>query len=623
MVAYSYLRFSSPQQASGDSVRRQVEKTEAWCRRNNVQLDQSMSLRDEGVSAYKGKHRENPDTHALAAFVSAVKSGRVQAGSYLVVESLDRLSREKIRPALMMLLNLIEAGVKVVQLMPAEMIFDEDVEPMQLMMAVMELNRGHSESAVKSERVGAAWAKKRADAWAKKVTRKLPGWVKAVGGEGREMKNTQPGEVRLVLDPTGAATVRRVFNMALAGNGVHAISLALNADKVPVMGRKQFKGRAVRWNETVVYHVLRSRATYGAFQPSKGRGSDRVAVGEPIADYYPAVIDRDTFLRAQAALKSRTKTGSGRRGKHINLLAGLLRDARDGGSLTYKNLKNRPSTLIPVGAKQGTGAVWSSYPAAILERGIRSKLAEVKASDIAGDNTRGNRVEALSARKAELVELVGAWEAKMGDVKIVDLVAANLSRLTGELETVNAELAEAQREAANPFSEAWGEARTLAAMNPDDDTDEMRTRIKAALRRCIESITCLFCGSKANRIAAVRVLFKNERARDYLFVYKLSKSNGKSTTPASFRAYTFRQRATLSVMHYDKPDTIEFTGIDLREPEDAAKIDRVLSEWDVTTPLRDLVEDASTPRDVKHWLAALEQGNEHVGIAPMLCDSEI
>src|SRR4051812_36382156 len=35
--------------------------------------------------------------HALAAFVAAVRSGRVQPGSYLIVESLYRLSREKIR----------------------------------------------------------------------------------------------------------------------------------------------------------------------------------------------------------------------------------------------------------------------------------------------------------------------------------------------------------------------------------------------------------------------------------------------------------------------------------------------------------------------------------------------
>src|SRR5262245_40062042 len=225
-TAYSYLRFSSPQQATGDSVRRQTEKTADWCRRNKVQLDASITLRDDGVSAFKGKHRENPDTHALAAFVNAVKTGRVPAGSYLVVESLDRLSREKIRPALTLLLNLIEAGVKVVQLIPLEAVYDEDVEPMQLMQAIMELNRGHSESKVKSERVGAAWARKRREAADRILTRRLPCWIRERDG-------------RLELIPDRAAVVRRVFKLAREGLGCTLIAKRLCADRVPIMGRKQ------------------------------------------------------------------------------------------------------------------------------------------------------------------------------------------------------------------------------------------------------------------------------------------------------------------------------------------------------------------------------------------------
>ncbi len=211
------------------------------------------------MSAYRGKHRENPDTHALAAFVAAVRAGRVQPGSYLVVESLDRLSREKIRPALTPMLNLIEAGVKVVQLLPVEVVYDEDVEPMQLLMAVMESNRGHSESKVKSERVGAAWAKKRRDAGERIVTRRLPGWIDYLDG-------------RLALDEGKAGVVRRIFALAAEGRGVHAIPAVLNSEGVPTMGRRVFRGREVMWNETVVYHVLKSRAAFGEYQPHKGRG---------------------------------------------------------------------------------------------------------------------------------------------------------------------------------------------------------------------------------------------------------------------------------------------------------------------------------------------------------------
>src|SRR5262245_59211221 len=116
-IAYSYLRFSKPDQAEGDSLRRQTADEDGpadWCRRNNVRLDTSITLRDCGKSAYTGAHRKNPDRHALAAFLKMVEDGKIPRGSYLIVENLDRLSREHIRPALTLLLNLIEAGVQIV-----------------------------------------------------------------------------------------------------------------------------------------------------------------------------------------------------------------------------------------------------------------------------------------------------------------------------------------------------------------------------------------------------------------------------------------------------------------------------------------------------------------------------
>src|SRR5947208_2900889 len=138
-TAYSYLRFSSPEQSKGDSIRRQTELRDQWLDRNGVMLNTTLTLRDEGISGFSGKHRENPDRHALATFLELVHAGRITRGSYLIVESLDRLTREHIRPALTLLLNLIDNGIRIVQLLPVETIYDEEVEPMTLMMAIMEL----------------------------------------------------------------------------------------------------------------------------------------------------------------------------------------------------------------------------------------------------------------------------------------------------------------------------------------------------------------------------------------------------------------------------------------------------------------------------------------------------
>ena len=84
-----------------------------------------------------------------------------------------------------LLLDLIQSGIRVVQLLPVETVYDAKSNPMHLMMAIMELSRGHSESAMKSERVGRAWQdkKRRAAENGEPLTARVPSWLRLVDGE--------------------------------------------------------------------------------------------------------------------------------------------------------------------------------------------------------------------------------------------------------------------------------------------------------------------------------------------------------------------------------------------------------------------------------------------------------
>ncbi len=539
-TAYSYLRFSSPQQSTGDSIRRQTEATARWCRENKVKLDTSISLRDDGVSAFKGKHRENADTHALASFVAAVKSGRVATGSYLIVESLDRLTREKIRPALTLLLNLIESGIKVVQLIPAMAVYDEDVEPMQLMMAVMELNRGHSESAVKSKRVGAAWKKKQENAATELVTKRVPGWIDHVDG-------------KLLLNEKKAAVVRRIFAATIAGTGLKDIARALNAERVPVFGRLAYRGRKVEWSTTAVYQVLISRATVGEYVPYAFRTTGRPPKGEPVSGYFPAAIDEKTWDAARGVSKRRGKVGRGRRGKHVNLFAGLLTDARDGGTLSYWHPGGRPASIISFGAKEGRGASWVSFPAAKFESGLVSQLAEVTAVDVLPGSADGTPVEALAGRITETDELIKLWTGNMDDPTIVNVVAAKLAELTNRRRVLAEELATAREEAASPLSETWGEFRSLAGLLETDTSDETRLKVRSALRRTVESVYCLIVPyNKAFKSAVVQVHFAGA---------------------ANFRCYFLTHRRGKPIEVWSA--VWSATGFDIRTPEGRAMAEKI------------------------------------------------
>src|SRR5689334_6886495 len=109
--AFSYLRFSRPEQMKGDSLRRQLEASAKYADEHGLELDES--LQDRGVSAYRGKNRTEG---ALARFLDRVRSGDVKRGSVLLVESLDRLSREQVMSALSLFLDIVRAGITIVTL---------------------------------------------------------------------------------------------------------------------------------------------------------------------------------------------------------------------------------------------------------------------------------------------------------------------------------------------------------------------------------------------------------------------------------------------------------------------------------------------------------------------------
>jgi hypothetical protein len=167
-----------------------------------------------------------------------------------------------------------DQGIVAVEPPPIVMEFRKPVNIQSLMSAIVELSRGHSGSAARSERVGAAWARKQREAASRVVTRRLPGWIRHDDG-------------KLAVDAKAARTVRQIFALARDGHGARGIAQLLNAERVPVFGRATFKGRPVAWSQTTVYHVLNSRAVVGDYVPYKCRGEGRKPPGEPVPGYFP------------------------------------------------------------------------------------------------------------------------------------------------------------------------------------------------------------------------------------------------------------------------------------------------------------------------------------------------
>lgn len=63
--AYSYLRFSTPEQQKGDSKRRQSTAAQEYAARHGLELDTALSFQDLGVSAFRGKNTEEGDLNGI------------------------------------------------------------------------------------------------------------------------------------------------------------------------------------------------------------------------------------------------------------------------------------------------------------------------------------------------------------------------------------------------------------------------------------------------------------------------------------------------------------------------------------------------------------------------------
>jgi DNA invertase Pin-like site-specific DNA recombinase len=558
-VAYSYIRFSHPDQAKGDSLRRQTEAAEAWCEKNHVRLDSSTTLHDLGKSAYTGAHRTNPDRHALAAFLKLVEAGKVPRGSYLVVENLDRLSREDIQPALLLVLNLMQAGVRIVQLKPAEMVFDDKSDTMPVMMMMIELSRGHGESAIKSERVGAAWAerKRKARENGEVLTRRVPAWVEERSG-------------KLVLVPERADAVRRIFALAASGYGHASIVRRLTEDKVPAFGSSG------RWTRPYVAKILTGRVALGECQVRAGR--DRHPDGDPIPGYFPPVVTEAVWLAARAGAAERLQK-RGRVGRRINPFAGLLRNAREGDTYFVTD-KGQGPVLINTASCDGA-APSVTFPYQTFERAILLMLREIDPQDILNGDHAPDESQVLAGKLVHVEASIAAIEADL-DAHGDSPELLQRLRARGEQKRALAQkLADAKQRAANPLSSAWGECQSLAAvLDAAPDPDDTRRRLRSLLRRMIDSIWLWVAKRGRDRLCAAQIWFAGlKKHRDYLILHRPPLCNGKM--PRREGGWWARSLASSA----DPGD------LDLRKPDHAKRLATALEQIDLDAIIGETPEE--------------------------------
>ena len=383
--AYSYVRMSSDAQLSGDSLRRQVERSVAYAKLNQLDLDEQFKLQDIGVSAFDGS---NVLSGQLGLFLKAINDGRIPKGSFLLVESLDRLSREDALSALGTFTSLLRAGITIVTLSDNKRFVPEEIDAMDLIYSLLIMSRAHEESVLKSDRVSAAWKNKRANAKTQKLTARCPSWLRM----SPDRKGFEVLEDRKLI-------VERIFRDLANGMGSFAIARRLNQEGVATFGNS--KG----WQNSYIKKILDNKSVLGQFQPRTKKGRVRNPSGDPVPDYYPRIISDELFYRARAATVLRRRAGGGRKGPNIsNLFSKLAICGTCGRSMRYIDKgKKGGQRLICDGFTRGLGCPascgWSYND---LETSLLYFVKEINLHELFQSDTNISRLNEANNRLLSL-----------------------------------------------------------------------------------------------------------------------------------------------------------------------------------------------------------------------------
>ncbi len=250
-------------------------------------LDESLSLRDEGLSAYHQRHIKQG---ALGAFLLAVDEGRIPEGSVLIVEGLDRLSRAEPLHAQAQLGQIINAGITVVTASDGREYNRVGLknQPMDLVYSLLVMIRAHEESDTKSKRVKAS-IRRLCEGW-------LAGSYRGIIRNGKDPSWLRWDGQAWHLIPERVEAVRYAIELYKQGNGATRAARKM-AESGMALTDRPMAGQQL-------YRLVKLPAL---------RGAKRISVdGEDylLEDYYPRLMSDDEF----SELESVGAVRHGRRG---------------------------------------------------------------------------------------------------------------------------------------------------------------------------------------------------------------------------------------------------------------------------------------------------------------------
>ncbi len=191
---------------------------------------------------------------------------------------------------------------------------------------------------------------------------------------------------KLEPDPVTAPVVQRIFRECVEGKGLKEIAKGLNRDGLTT-------GMAKKWGTTTLHHMLRNEAYIGVLvwdrRKRRKLGGDALPPVR-VEDAWTAIIDRDTFNRAQTALAARAPKVTHPRVVHSEyILSGLMRCRYCGTALIGHAVKSGKFFYYMCGNARRKGREVCNTPLLPKDRIERFFVDRIKRSILTEENLEG------------------------------------------------------------------------------------------------------------------------------------------------------------------------------------------------------------------------------------------
>lgn len=470
MDAIVYIRWSTANQEDGNSLERQKLLATEAARLKGWRIVETHV--EAGKSAYHGRNRS--EKGKLREIEERAARGEL-AGMVLIVEAMDRLSRQEPLESINLLSDLCKKGLTIYEAGTGTTYDLAKIKESwaNLIVALARAGEAHDSSRIKAKRVTSAWRRTQEEGRTKdgKADPRLcPYWMEVVNGEFQVIEER-------------AEVIRKLFQMSANGAGLRAISDAANE----IRDRTGWPAQV--WNIRGVSMLLNGRRVLGEYLPQKRKEDySREDVG-PARKIYPAIVSTELWYQVQQGLKTRTATG-GPRQKTVNILSHIAR-CKCGSKMVLRSHKAQKATLTCSDfARAGTCKINKTYIYPYLLEGILDNLTEFVAA--APPRVQDTAATHIAVQQAEvrrmqqrLEELADMLMEADDPVLMKSYQRFKLKVKEAETELKQLELSQESAAAAIPALAATSE---LSELRAQPESVEVRQRMQVLLDGIIDAV---------------------------------------------------------------------------------------------------------------------------------------